>query len=137
MRDLMQEEASFRRELSDSLKQSNDNFLKAMDSFNKTISQLGNGLCISIDMLARAMYMSNQATQNQNMYFPNNIPNVHPIAPRNISKNVPFSRPDSYVSYADWLNESQGQENWTIEENFFVAIFVAIYVYIWTSLNRG
>ena len=69
MRDLMQEEASFRRELSDSLKQSNDNFLKAMDSFNKTVSQLGNGLCISIDMLARAMYMSNQATQNQNMYF--------------------------------------------------------------------
>ena len=119
------------------MKQSNDNFLKAMDSFNKTVSQLGNGLCISIDMLARAMYMSNQATQNQNMYFPNNLPNVHPIAPRNISKNVPFSRPDSYVSYADWLNESQGQENWTIEENFFVAIFVAIYVYIWTSLNRG
>ena len=58
------EEASFRRELSDSLKQSNDNFLKAMDSFNKTISQLGNGLCRSIDMLSRAMYMSNQATQN-------------------------------------------------------------------------
>ena len=108
-----------------------------MDSFNKTVSQLGNGLCISIDMLARAMYMSNQATQNQNMYFPNNIPNVHPIAPRNISKNVPFSRPNSYVSYADWLNESQGQENWTIEENFFVAIFVAIYIYTWTSLNRG
>ena len=69
--------------------------------------------------------------------FPNNFPNVHPIVAHNISKNVSFSRPDSYVSYADWLNESQGQENWTIEENFFVAIFVAIYIYTWTSLNRG
>ena len=62
-------------------------------------------------MLARVMYMSNQATQNQNMYFPNNLPNVHPIVLCNISKNVSFSRPDSYLSYADWLNESQGQEN--------------------------
>ena len=105
------EEASFRRELSDSLKQSNDNFLKAMDNFNKTVSQLGNGLCRSIDMLARAMYMSNQATQNQNVYFPNNLPNVHPIVPQNISQNVSFSRPDSYASYTEWLNESQGQEN--------------------------
>ena len=43
--------------------------------------------------------------------FPNNLPNVHAIVPHNISKNVSFSRPDSYVSYADWLNESQGQEN--------------------------
>ena len=51
------EEVSFRRELSDSLKQLNDNFLKAMDSFNKTVSQLDNGLCRSIDILARAMYM--------------------------------------------------------------------------------
>ena len=32
------EEASFRQELSDSLNQSNDNFLKAMDSFSKTVS---------------------------------------------------------------------------------------------------
>ena len=32
------EEASFRKELSDSLNQSNDNFLKAMDSFSKTVS---------------------------------------------------------------------------------------------------
>ena len=119
------------------MKQSNDNFLKAMDSFNKTVSQLGNGLCISIDMLARAIYMWNQVTQNQNMYFPNNLPNVHLIFPHNISNNVSFSRQDSYVSYADWLNESQRQENWTIEENFFVAIFVAIYIYTWTSLNRG
>ena len=31
------EEASLRRELSDSFKQSKDNFLKAMDSFNKTV----------------------------------------------------------------------------------------------------
>ena len=33
--------------------------------------------------------------------FPNNLANVHPIVPHNISKNVSFSRPDSYVSYAD------------------------------------
>ena len=46
------------------------------------------------------------------MYFPNNLPNVHPIVPqKNISQNVSFSRPDSYASYAEWLNESQGQEN--------------------------
>ena len=75
------EKASFRRELSDSLKQSNDNFLKVI-------------------------YMSNQATQNQNAYFPNNLPNVHPIIPQNISQNIFFSRPDSYASYAEWLNES-------------------------------
>ena len=31
------EEASFRRESSHSFKQSKDNFLKAMDSFNKTV----------------------------------------------------------------------------------------------------
>ena len=86
-------------------------FLKAMDRFNKTVSQLGNGLCRSIDMLVTATYMSNQATQNQNVYFPNNISNVHPIVPQSISQNVFFSRPDSYSSYAEWLNESQGQEN--------------------------
>ena len=46
------------------------------------------------------------------MYFPNNLPNVYPIVPqKNISQNVSFSRPDSYASYAEWLNESQGQEN--------------------------
>ena len=63
------EDASFRRELTDLFKQSNDNFLKAMDRFNKTVSQLGNALCRSTDILARAMYMSNQATQNQNVFF--------------------------------------------------------------------
>ena len=57
------------------------------------------------------MYMSNQATQNQNVYFPNTLPNVHLIVPQNISQNVSFSRLDSYASYAEWLNESQGQEN--------------------------
>ena len=62
-------------------------------------------------MLARAICMSNQATQNQKVYFPNNLPNVHPIVPKNISQNVSFSRPDSYASYAEWLNESQSQEN--------------------------
>ena len=72
-----------------------------MDSFNKTVSQLGNGLCISIDMLARAIYMWNQVTQNQNTYFPNNLPNVHLIFPHNISNNVSFSRQDSYVSYVN------------------------------------
>ena len=51
------EEVSFRRELSDSLKQLNDNFLKAMDSFKKTVSQLDNALYRSIGTLARAMYM--------------------------------------------------------------------------------
>ena len=55
--------------------------------------------------------MSNQATQNQNVYFQNNLPSVHPIDPQNISNNVSFSRPDSYENYADWLNDSQGQEN--------------------------
>ena len=57
------------------------------------------------------MYMSNQATQNQNVYFPNTLPNVHLIVPQNISQNLSFSRLDSYASYAEWLNESQGQEN--------------------------
>ena len=87
------------------------NFLKAMVSFNKTVSQLGNELCRLIDMLARAMYLSNQATQNQNVNSPNNLPNVHPIASQNISQNVSFSRPDGCGSYAEWLNESQDQEN--------------------------
>ena len=105
------EEASFRQELSESFKQWNDNFLKATNSFNKILFQLGNRLCRSIDMLARAMYMSSQATQNQNMYFPNNLPNIHPIVPQNISQNVSFSRPDSYASYAEWLNKRHGQEN--------------------------
>ena len=82
-----------------------------MASLKKTESQLGNGLCRSIDMLARAMYMSYQATQNQNVYFPNNLPNVYPIVPQNISHNVSFLRPDSYARYVEWLNESQGQEN--------------------------
>ena len=44
------EETSFRRELSDSFKQSNDTFLKAMDSFNKTVPQLGNELCPGADL---------------------------------------------------------------------------------------
>ena len=106
------EEYSFIRELSDSLKQSNDKFLKVMDSFNKTVSQLGNGLCRSIDMPARAMYMPNQSTQNQNVYFLFQIifPMFIPLFHR-ISQNVSFSRPDSYASYIEWLNESQGQEN--------------------------
>ena len=59
-------EPPFRRGLSGSLELSNDGFLKAIDSFNKTVFQLGNGLCRSTDMLARVMYMLNQATQDQN-----------------------------------------------------------------------
>ena len=91
-----------------------------MDSFNKTVSQLGNGLYRSIDTLARAMYMSNQTTQKQNVNLPNNLPNVHPILPQNISQGVYFSRADSYASYAEWLNDSQGQENWIIQKCWII-----------------
>ena len=78
------------------------------------------------------MYMSNQATQNQNVYFQNNLPSVHPIDPQNISNNVSFSRPDSYENYADWLNDSQGQENWTIEEIFLVFITTKLFLLLYT-----
>ena len=81
-------EASFGRELRDSFKQSNDNFLKAMNVFNKPVSQLDNGLCRSIDMLARAIYVSNHATQNQNMYFPRNIEVCRGIPRKRCSENM-------------------------------------------------
>lgn len=58
--------------------------------------ELGNNLCRSIDMLARAMNMSNQATQNQNVFLPNNISNVYPIVPQKVS----ISQANSSASYA-------------------------------------
>ena len=110
-----------------------------MDSFSKTVSQLGNRLCTSIAMLARVLYISNHTTENQNVYFSNNLPNVHPIVPQNLSKNVSFSRLDSFVSYADMLNEIQGQENGTIEENFLVVIkkelFLLLYTYTYGKVS--
>ena len=95
-----------------------------MVSFNKTLSQLGNALCRSLAMLPRVLYMPNHKTQNQNVYFSNNLSNV----PQNISKNVSFSRLDSSVSYADWLNEIQGQENGTIEKKFLVVIKTELFL---------
>ena len=46
-------------------------------------------------MLARAMNMSNQATQNQNVFLPNNLSNVYPIVPQKVS----FSQANSSASY--------------------------------------
>ena len=96
----------------------------------KIVSQLGNGLCRSIDTLARAMYMSNQATQKQDVYPPNNLPNFHPTAPKNISQSVSFSWADSYASYAEWLNESQGKENWIIQK------FLNMWCVAWFGTKR-
>ena len=65
--------------------------------------------------------------------FPNNLLNVHPTFPQNKSQDVSFSGPESYASYAKWLNESQVQENRTIQ-NFLIVIitklFLLLYIYI-------
>ena len=125
--DEVKEEASFRRELSDSFKQSNENFLNAMNGFNKTVSDLGSGLCKSIDMLAQAMLMSNQQAQrNQNMFFPNrnsgNVPgcsvmtnfnnNIPQLNPDSISsavaQNSRFATPSGYRNYTEWI---EGKDN--------------------------
>ena len=59
-----------------------------MDVFNKPVSQLDNGLCRSIDMLARAIYVSNHATQNQNEYFLRNIEVCRGIPRKRCSENM-------------------------------------------------
>ena len=59
--------------------------------------------------------------------------NFNPIVPQNISLHVSFSRPNSYASYAEWVNECQSQENWTIQNFEIITItnfFLLLYTYI-------
>ena len=49
--------------------------------------------------------------------FSNNLSNVHPIVPHNISKNVSFSQPDSYVQKTEQLKK------------IFLLLFLLLYTY--------
>ena len=70
---------------------------KAMNGFNQSLTQLGNGLCSSIDMLAKAMCMSQQkprpAPMNQNLFY-SNLP----------QQNYQYHQESG--SYTQWLNDN-------------------------------
>ena len=76
-----------------------------MDSFNKTVSQLEQCTCQIKQPKPKMCIFP--------IIFPMFIPLFLTISLRMF---LFHDQVVSYVSYADWLNERQGQENSTIEE---------------------
>ena len=63
------DDASFRKELTKAMKESNETFSRSVESMSNSVNQLGDGICRSMEMLSRAIYMSNQVPRNQNLFY--------------------------------------------------------------------
>ena len=49
------EDSKFRKDLEEAMRQSTTSFSSALDGINQSMTQIGNGLCRSLDNLAQAM----------------------------------------------------------------------------------
>ena len=77
--DESKEDAQFRRDLTAVMRKSTVRFTASMENIGRSMTQLGNSLCLSIEMLSRVMYnnsnisSSSMMPPNQNLMY-RNIP---------------------------------------------------------------
>ena len=66
------EDGQFSRDLAEAMRQSTESFTQSIkDPFSKAMTDLGAGVCRSIEMLSRAMQQPNVPPVNQNLFYQN------------------------------------------------------------------
>ena len=65
------EDAQFRRDLAEAMRQSTESFAQSIKDVSKAMADLGAGVCRSIEMLSRAMQQPNVPPVNQNLFYQN------------------------------------------------------------------
>ena len=69
------EDAQFRRDLADAMRQSTESFAQSVKDVSKAMTDLGAGVCRSIEMLSRAMQQPGVSPVNQNLFYQNSNQN--------------------------------------------------------------
>ena len=67
------EDAQFRKDLSDAMRESTASFTESIKEISKSMSDIGSGICRSIEMLSHVMLQQGQ-NQNQNMFYHGQAP---------------------------------------------------------------
>eukprot|EP00112_Aurelia_sp_Birch-Aquarium-sp1_P004609 Seg1522.13 transcript_id=Seg1522.13/GoldUCD/mRNA.D3Y31 product="hypothetical protein" protein_id=Seg1522.13/GoldUCD/D3Y31 len=65
------EDAQFRRDLAEAMRQSTESFAQSIKDVSKAMTDLGTGVCRSIEMLSRAMQQPSVPPVNQNLFYQN------------------------------------------------------------------
>ena len=67
------EDALFRKELADAMRESTESFSRSVESVSKAMTDLGAGVCRSIEMLSQALQPALRAPVNNNLFYHNPV----------------------------------------------------------------
>ena len=94
------DDSRFRKDMADAMRESTKSFTESIQAVSRSMSDLGNGISRSIELLAQAMLMQTPHPVNQNEFYQN-----IPPPPQNVYTQM---LNNSFPPFSNNTNEQEG-----------------------------